>query len=125
MQFLRTLGASSRQATTVKGLETSPSPSHATQMSQQSQQTSQTSQTTTQSSEPPTQEEEPRTLRLRGHHTATGRSVQWADDVVDNEGLGRKSSKGSFILSLAHSSQCDANNHSKSQCAVYITSPRP
>ncbi|PTB67488.1 hypothetical protein BBK36DRAFT_1167884 [Trichoderma citrinoviride] len=32
-------------------------------------------------------------LRLRGGHTANGRSVQWADDVVDNEGLGRKKSK--------------------------------
>lgn len=38
-------------------------------------------------------------LRLRGGHTANGRSVQWADDVVDNEGLGRKSSKGAFFLS--------------------------
>ncbi|KFA66663.1 hypothetical protein S40285_03030 [Stachybotrys chlorohalonatus IBT 40285] len=41
----------------------------------------------------------PRVLRLRGQHaqhsqdTSNGRSVQWADDVVDNEGLGRKSSK--------------------------------
>lgn len=35
----------------------------------------------------------PRTLRLRGAHSSTGRSVQWAEDVVDNEGLGRKSSK--------------------------------
>lgn len=36
----------------------------------------------------------PRILRLRGRHNANGRSVQWAEDVVDNEGLGRKSSKG-------------------------------
>ncbi|OAA52427.1 Protein phosphatase inhibitor [Beauveria brongniartii RCEF 3172] len=35
----------------------------------------------------------PRILRLRGRHNANGRSVQWAEDVVDNEGLGRKSSK--------------------------------
>ncbi|KAG6003028.1 hypothetical protein E4U54_000757, partial [Claviceps lovelessii] len=35
----------------------------------------------------------PRVLRLRGQHVARGRSVQWAEDVVDNEGLGRKSSK--------------------------------
>ncbi|TQV97648.1 hypothetical protein V2A60_006612 [Cordyceps javanica] len=35
----------------------------------------------------------PRILRLRGRHNSNGRSVQWADDVVDNEGLGRKSSK--------------------------------
>ncbi|KAG6040835.1 hypothetical protein E4U41_006877 [Claviceps citrina] len=34
-----------------------------------------------------------RVLRLRGETAATGRSVQWAEDVVDNEGLGRKSSK--------------------------------
>lgn len=26
----------------------------------------------------------------------TRRSIQWAEDVVDNEGLGRKSSKGSL-----------------------------
>ncbi|KAK0706704.1 phosphatase inhibitor-domain-containing protein [Lasiosphaeria miniovina] len=32
-------------------------------------------------------------LRLRGAHTSTGRSVQWREDVVDNEGLGRKKSK--------------------------------
>ena len=33
-------------------------------------------------------------LRLRGGHNPTGRSVQWSEDVVDNEGLGRKTSKG-------------------------------
>ncbi|VUC22081.1 unnamed protein product [Clonostachys rosea] len=43
---------------------------------------------------PQTQTQSPtRILRLRGDGTSTGRSVQWADDVVDNEGLGRKSSK--------------------------------
>jgi protein phosphatase 1 regulatory subunit 11 len=51
---------------------------------------SQTSTTT-----PQTQTQNPtRILRLRGDGTSTGRSVQWAEDVVDNEGLGRKSSKG-------------------------------
>ncbi|KAL2205333.1 hypothetical protein CC79DRAFT_1335860 [Sarocladium strictum] len=35
----------------------------------------------------------PRILRLRGRHEPDGRTVQWAEDVVDNEGLGRKSSK--------------------------------
>lgn len=35
-----------------------------------------------------------RTLRLRGARASAARSVQWAEDVVDNEGLGRKSSKG-------------------------------
>ncbi|KAL9943456.1 hypothetical protein D7B24_007782 [Verticillium nonalfalfae] len=33
------------------------------------------------------------TLRLRGAHAPARPSVQWADDVVDNEGLGRKKSK--------------------------------
>ncbi|EXJ54667.1 hypothetical protein A1O7_10008 [Cladophialophora yegresii CBS 114405] len=44
---------------------------------------------------------DPLVLRLRGAHEATGssthnhprRRIQWAEDVVDNEGLGRKSSK--------------------------------
>ncbi|ROT43398.1 hypothetical protein SODALDRAFT_327598 [Sodiomyces alkalinus F11] len=35
----------------------------------------------------------PPTLRLRGAHTPSQRTVQWAEDVVDNEGLGRKRSK--------------------------------
>ncbi|PHH93166.1 hypothetical protein CDD83_10715 [Cordyceps sp. RAO-2017] len=34
-----------------------------------------------------------RILHLRGGNNANTRSVQWASDVVDNEGLGRKSSK--------------------------------
>ena len=40
------------------------------------------------------------TLRLRGEvrgpeeRTEQGRRIHWAEDVVDNEGLGRKSSKG-------------------------------
>ena len=33
-------------------------------------------------------------LRLRGAHDPSARRrIQWAEDVVDNEGLGRKSSK--------------------------------
>lgn len=43
---------------------------------------------------------DPLVLRLRGHHDASGgpstaprRRITWAEDVVDNEGLGRKSSK--------------------------------
>ena len=52
------------------------------------------SQTTTQQRSQQGREEAPRVLRLRGTRNATERSVQWADDVVDNEGLGRKSSKG-------------------------------
>lgn len=44
---------------------------------------------------------EPLVLRLRGAHDASGshtargdrRGITWAEDVIDNEGLGRKSSK--------------------------------
>ena len=49
------------------------------------------------------------TLRLRGEvrgpeeRTEQGRRIQWAEDVVDNEGLGRKSSKGVLHPSSAYS----------------------
>jgi hypothetical protein len=37
-------------------------------------------------------------LRLRGaHEPVARRAVQWAEDAVDNEGLGKKSSKGMFV----------------------------
>lgn len=40
-------------------------------------------------------EETTAVLRLRGAPEPRARArVQWAEDVVDNEGLGRKSSKG-------------------------------
>ena len=35
----------------------------------------------------------PVVLRLRGQHNSTERRIQWAEDVVDNENLGRKNSK--------------------------------
>lgn len=46
------------------------------------------------------------TLRLRGEDSTTttresssARHIQWSEDVVDNEGMGKKSSKGlSFFL---------------------------
>jgi len=42
-------------------------------------------------------------LRLRGAHSAGGPSVRWRDDVVDNEGLDRKKSKGKYpCVSLSH-----------------------
>lgn len=65
-------------------------------MSQRQQQRSAPapSQTQTENPTPETREQAPQILRLRGAHTSNGRSVQWAEDVVDNEGLGRKSSKG-------------------------------
>ncbi|VTT75579.1 unnamed protein product [Fusarium fujikuroi] len=50
-------------------------------------------QTETPAQTPETREQAPQILRLRGAHASNGRSVQWAEDVVDNEGLGRKSSK--------------------------------
>ena len=38
-------------------------------------------------------------LRLRGaHEPGTRRQIHWAEDVVDNEGLGRKSSKGMVLF---------------------------
>lgn len=37
-------------------------------------------------------------LRLRGAHDPSQRRIQWAEDVVDNEGLGRKKSKGAFVV---------------------------
>lgn len=39
-------------------------------------------------------------LRLRGAETSkrTKKRIQWAEDVIDNEGLGRKSSKGMLSL---------------------------
>lgn len=36
----------------------------------------------------------PAILRLRGAHPPSDHRVQWAESVVDNEGLGRKRSKG-------------------------------
>ncbi|KAH6610204.1 hypothetical protein Trco_000224 [Trichoderma cornu-damae] len=66
-------------------------------MSQQQERNAQTptaTQTTTHTTRLETVESAPRVLRLRGGgNTSNGRSVQWAEDVVDNEGLGRKSSK--------------------------------
>jgi hypothetical protein len=66
--------------------------------------TSITPQTDTQIGQPQTQA----VLRLRGAN-APGPSVRWADDVVDNEGLGRKSSKGippGLTLRLQTPMQC-------------------
>jgi len=42
-------------------------------------------------------------LRLRAEQDEgrEERRIQWADDVVDNEGLGRKSSKGLYAISVS------------------------
>lgn len=37
------------------------------------------------------------TLRLRGGHISD-RRVAWTDDVIDNEDMGKKKSKGSLIV---------------------------
>lgn len=37
------------------------------------------------------------TLRLRAG-PAEARHIQWAEDVIDNEGMGKKSSKGMMIM---------------------------
>jgi hypothetical protein len=44
------------------------------------------------------------TLRLRGVAMHTRRRIRWAEDVVDNEGLGRKSSKGAGFFPSSVSS---------------------
>ncbi|KAI0861447.1 phosphatase inhibitor-domain-containing protein [Xylaria cubensis] len=61
-------------------------PSSGTQTQIQAPSTTQTELTA--SAQPP-----PRILRLRGAHPPSANRVQWADDVVDNEGMGRKKSK--------------------------------
>lgn len=42
----------------------------------------------------PTTQPAPAILRLTGGRAPSTHRVQWAENVVDNEGLGRKSSKG-------------------------------
>ena len=72
-------------------------------------------------------------LRLRGAHAPGRPSVRWRDDVVDNEGLGRKRSKGKKSkpthAALFHR-DCRVltdHHHSHSpliQCAAYTTDQR-
>lgn len=45
--------------------------------------------------EPQTEPQAP-ILRLRGAQRNRGPRVQWAEGVVDNEGMGKKKSKGAF-----------------------------
>jgi len=43
----------------------------------------------------------PTTLRLRAEaEPSEGRRIQWAEDVIDNEGMGKKSSKGMFPFNV-------------------------
>lgn len=41
-------------------------------------------------------------LRLRAEPDQR-RHIQWAEDVIDNEGMGKKSSKGTGLATRAHS----------------------
>lgn len=62
--------------------------------------------TQTVSTRPPSTQLQQPVLRLRGAMRGSGersqRRIQWAEDVIDNEGLGRKSSKGMVCLSMFH-----------------------
>jgi protein phosphatase 1 regulatory subunit 11 len=64
------------------------------QRSQQTQSSFTSTQTASQTSLP--------TLVLRGVSTEQQRHIQWAEDVVDNEGMGKKSSKGLQHISPPH-----------------------
>ncbi|PHH77892.1 hypothetical protein CDD80_95 [Ophiocordyceps camponoti-rufipedis] len=54
---------------------------------------SSTTTTTTTTTQPQSRVDAPRILYLRGGGESSRRTVQWAEDVINNEGLGRKSSK--------------------------------
>jgi protein phosphatase 1 regulatory subunit 11 len=69
-------------------------------------------------------------LRLRGAHNPNNRrSVQWSEDVVDNEGLGRKKSKGMcwarMLVFTPHRDHAIADRPSPLQCAASTTDRRP
>lgn len=54
-------------------------------------------------------------LRLRGAPDRNERRIQWAEDVVDNEGLGRKKSKGLSPPALPLEAPADP----KTVCCIY------
>lgn len=75
-------------------------------------------QTTTESPQDSSTAHIPPTLRLRAEEaptdaseaTSSSRRIRWSEDVVDNEGMGKKSSKGMvliypFSIHLDHSPQ--------------------
>lgn len=86
--------------------------------------------TTTQTSRESSTVRLPGTLRLRGDETpntnepAPARRIRWSEDVVNNEGMGKKSSKGleaSPPLSLP--SQSSAKGPDCLKCAASTTNP--
>lgn len=74
-------------------------------------------------------------LRLRGASTSgegsadinaraavagRGRRIQWAEDVVDNEGMGKKKSKGLFVFNILLSDgSLDRGGRYDMRCQVY------
>jgi hypothetical protein len=67
----------------------------------------------------------PAILRLRGAYPASDNHVQWAESVVDNEGLGRKSSKGSFVFLSGFYLRITTYVKTSKQSAAYTTRPEP
>lgn len=66
-------------------------------------------------------------LRLRGEDTpnadediASARHIRWSEDVIDNEGKGKKSSKGEMPLKVTHSLILISGPNC-TQCAAFIT----
>jgi protein phosphatase 1 regulatory subunit 11 len=65
-------------------------------------------QTTTETAQESLAARIPATLRLRAEEaptdtredTSSSRRIRWSEDVVDNEGMGRKSSKGMYLIYL-------------------------
>lgn len=76
---------------------------------------------------PSTRHEQP-VLRLRGAMRSPGersdRRIQWAEDVIDNEGLGRKSSKGMPRSLLPHASSARTISNNE-QYAAFTTLQKP
>jgi protein phosphatase 1 regulatory subunit 11 len=61
-------------------------------------------------------------LRLRGE-AASSRRIRWAEDVIDNEGMGKKSSKGTYdtLYIVTLKSRIVASSHRRHD--VVVASP--
>jgi hypothetical protein len=72
----------------------------------------------------------PTTLRLRAEaEPSEQRRIQWAEDVIDNEGMGKKSSKGVFpfsgvCLSTDTRQQCAASTTNHARLVSLLTKTR-
>ena len=71
------------------------------------------------------------TLRLRGADSnrrergERSRRIQWAEDVVDNEGMGKKKSKGTFISGFPFSKHEFVTNYVPLPVCCIYHKPRP